>query len=419
MFPEEAAGRVDLPTCVPVAAMTLMPEESTRVLDNLSTSVLIIDHGSALQYLNNAAEALLGVGRNQAVGRTLAELLWDSRDLEEVVARALLAMRPYSRRELSLHARQGDGLLIVDCTVAPYEGEAWPGAALIEIADATRHQRLTRETALLSQVGGSRMMIRQLAHEIKNPLGGLRGAAQLLERQLRDARQREYTTVIISEADRLAALADALLGPGQALHKESINIHELLQHVMCLLVTAATSGTAGNAAADVFADPAREVETCVAAPGGCAHMPRRSCRLIIERDYDPSLPPLLLDRNHLIQILLNLGRNAMQAIAQNPDGGRLLLRTRALRNASIGTRRHRLVASVQFQDNGPGVPEELREALFYPLVTGRTDGTGLGLALAQDLVSRHGGLIEFESRTGLTTFTILLPFHAADTAANP
>jgi two-component system nitrogen regulation sensor histidine kinase GlnL len=179
-----------------------------------------------------------------------------------------------------------------------------------------------------------------------------------------------------------------LLGPHHAPRKESINIHELLQHVGHLL------------AAD--------------APPGVA----------IERDYDPSLPPLQLDRNLIIQAMLNLGRNAMQAIAQNIEknsaqtsvrGGRIVLRTRALTNVNIGARRYRLVASVQFEDNGPGVPEQLRDTLFYPLVTGRADGTGLGLAVAQDLVSRHDGLIEFDSRPGLTTFTILLPFHAADT----
>ena len=262
---------------------------------------------------------------------------------------------------------------------------ARPARSLIEISDATQHQRITRETALLTQIGGSRLMIRQLAHEIKNPLGGLRGAAQLLARQLSDASMREYTTVIISEADRLVTLVDTLLGPGHAPRKEPINIHELLQHVGHLL------------AAD--------------APAG----------VVVDRDYDPSLPPLRLDRNLIIQAMLNLGRNAMQALASNTASTRnapaaSVLRTRALTNVNIGARRHRLVASVQFEDNGPGVPEHLRDTLFYPLVTGRADGTGLGLAVAQDLVSRHDGLIEFESRPGQTTFTILLPFHAADTS---
>lgn len=367
----------------PSLRMTSVMADSGRILDSLSTSVLIVDRARALLYLNVAAEALFGVSRNQVRGRPLAELLQDSAVLDAVIDRAATTSRPFSRRELALRPIYGDGELIVDCTVAPYEESGAPGAVLIEISDGTQHQRITRETALLTQIGGSRLMIRQLAHEIKNPLGGLRGAAQLLARQLDDASMREYTTVIISEADRLVTLVDTLLGPGHAPRKESINIHELLQHVGHLLAADAPS-------------------------------------VVVDRDYDPSLPPLRLDRNLIIQAMLNLGRNALQAIAQsmgqnNGRTGRLVLRTRALTNVNIGARRYRLVASVQFEDNGPGVPEHLRDTLFYPLVTGRADGTGLGLAVAQDLVSRHDGLIEFESRPGLTIFTILLPFHAADT----
>lgn len=367
----------------PSLLMTTVMADSTRILDSLSTSVLIVDNERRLLYLNVSAETLFGVSRNQARGRPLAELLHDSEALAAVIDRAATTSRPFSRRELELRPIYGDGELIVDCTVAPYEESGAPGAVVIEISDATQHQRITRETALLTQIGGSRLMIRQLAHEIKNPLGGLRGAAQLLARQLSDASMREYTTVIISEADRLVTLVDTLLGPGHAPRKEQINIHELLQHVGHLL------------AAD--------------APAG----------VVVDRDYDPSLPLLHLDRNLIIQAMLNLGRNALQALAPNAGTarpGRLVLRTRALTNVNIGARRYRLVASVQFEDNGPGVPEHLRDTLFYPLVTGRADGTGLGLAVAQDLVSRHDGLIEFESRPGLTTFTILLPFHAADTA---
>jgi two-component system nitrogen regulation sensor histidine kinase GlnL len=349
-----------------------------RILDGLTTSILIVDGTQSLIYLNVAAETLFGVSRNQVLGKPLSDLLIDAKALSAVVARAVETWRPISRRELALQPLYGDSELTVDCNVAPFEEAGTPSAVMIEISDATQHQRITRENALLTQIGGSRAMIRQLAHEIKNPLGGLRGAAQLLERQLADASMREYTSVIISEADRLATLVDTLLGPGHHPRKESVNIHELLQHVGHLL------------SAD--APPS----------------------VTIERDYDPSLPPFLLDRHQIIQAMLNLGRNAVQALSSRPEGGRITLRTRALTAENIGTRRYRLVACVQFEDNGPGVPEHLRDTLFYPLVTGRVDGTGLGLAVAQDLVSRHDGLIEFESRPGLTTFTILLPFHAPD-----
>lgn len=352
--------------------------EATRILDGLSTSVLIVDEHHAVAYLNVAAETLFGVSRNQSRGRPLRELIADATALGTMIERAVETWRPYSRRELALRPLAGDGELIVDCTVAPFEDAAAPGSVIIEISDATQHQRITRETALLTQIDGSRLMIRQLAHEIKNPLGGLRGAAQLLARQLADASMREYTSIIISEADRLVALVDSLLGPGHAPRKEPINIHELLQHVRHLLAADAPS-------------------------------------IAIDRDYDPSLPPLRLDRNLIIQAMLNIGQNALQALAHaHTPNGRLVLRTRALTNVNIGARRHRVVASVQFEDNGPGVPEQLRETLFYPLVTGRSDGTGLGLAIAQELVARHDGLIEFESRPGRTVFTILLPFNASD-----
>jgi two-component system nitrogen regulation sensor histidine kinase GlnL len=222
-------------------------------------------------------------------------------------------------------------------------------------------------------------MVRKLAHEIKNPLGGLRGAAQLLERQLRDEAMREYTEVIISEADRLAALVDSMLGPVRAPQKEQLNVHEICEHVYHLLRSEAPSG------------------------------------VLIERDYDPSLPGAQLDRHQIVQAMLNIGRNALQAVGAR---GHIGLRTRVLTGQSIGSVRHRLVASVQVEDDGPGVPADIRETLFYPLVTGRSEGTGLGLAVAQDLVTRHGGLIEFTSAPGRTQFTILLPLDTGDAAAH-
>jgi two-component system nitrogen regulation sensor histidine kinase GlnL len=349
--------------------------DPARILDGLTTSVLLVDRSMTVLGLNVAAESLLGVSRNHACGRALSDLLRQGEEFLELVARAFERWQPYSLRELPITPAATGESLFIDCSVGPFEDLGNTPTLLIELSDATQHQRISRETALLTQVGGSRAMIRQLAHEIKNPLGGLRGAAQLLDRQLPDPAMREYTTVIIAEADRLATLVDALLGPGHAPRRESTNIHEVLQHVGYLLAASAPPG------------------------------------VVIERDYDPSLPRMLIDRNQIIQAMLNLGRNALQAVE---SGGRIMLRTRALTNVSIGTRRHRLVASIQFEDDGPGVPESLRDTLFYPLVTGRDGGTGLGLAVAQDLVSRHDGLIEFASKPGQTVFTIQLPFETKD-----
>jgi two-component system nitrogen regulation sensor histidine kinase GlnL len=341
------------------------------VLDGLATCVLWLDASGAVLHLNEPAEDLFGLSRSHAAGRAVRDLLKSNLEIEGVIGRARGAGAQYSRRELPFEAGPAAPTRYVDVTVTPFDAPGFPGGTIVEISDVTQHQRILRENALLTQLGGSRAMVRQLAHEIKNPLGGLRGAAQLLERQLRDPSLHEYTTVIIAEADRLAALVDALLGPGQPPRKEPANIHELVQHVGHLLAAEAPPGVA------------------------------------IERDYDPSLPRLRLDRNHIIQALLNLGRNAIQAVGER---GRIVLRTRALTNASIGSRRYRVVASIQVEDDGPGVPAELKDTVFYPLITGRQGGTGLGLAVAQDLIGRHDGLIEFDSRPGRTVFTLLLPF---------
>lgn len=339
--------------------------------DALTTAVLIVDARGAIHYLNGAAQSLLAVGRSQARGRPLGELIRDAAPLEAVILRALEQGEPVAAREVQLTpVARSDGQLTVDCTASPHGGEL----ALLEVVDTTRQRRIDRDTALLSQLGGSRLMVRQLAHEIKNPLGGLRGAAQLLERELSGSGLREYTQVIIREADRLRALVDNLLGPHTPPRKEPVNLHELTQHVFHLVRSEAPEG------------------------------------ISIVRDYDPSLPVLALDRDQIVQAFLNLARNAVQVLDRI---GRVTIRTRAMNNVTIGAQRHRTVAAIAFEDNGPGVPPELRETLFYPLVTGREGGTGLGLAVAQDLVTRHGGLIEFESRPGRTVFTVLLPLEGA------
>jgi two-component system, NtrC family, nitrogen regulation sensor histidine kinase GlnL len=348
--------------------------DSTELLDALVTSVFLLDHDLHVGYLNAAAQTLLGLGANQALGRRITDLMRGADTLLPLFDRALKGGEGVVQRELAWPAPGGVDR-ILDCAVTQIiVGQENP-RLLLEIEDITQHRRLTRENALLAQLGGSRLMVRQLAHEIKNPLGGLRGAAQLLERELLDPALREYTRVIISEADRLTNLLDSMLGPGRPPAKQLLNVHELLERVYHLLRGEAPEG------------------------------------VVVERDYDPSLPPFTVDPNHIIQAMLNLGRNAIQALSgSGVQSPKLTLRTRAATNVSIGgTQRHRLVASIQFEDNGPGVLNEIRDTIFYPLVSGRSDGTGLGLGIAQDLVSRHGGLIEFDSAPGRTIFVISLP----------
>ena len=348
--------------------------DPAQLLDALATAVMVVDRRCCILHLNAAAEDLLATGGASARGRRVADLLVGGDNMESLIVRARVGAEALVQRELELvPAMRGDARYLVDCVLSPLGTAAAEGSVLVEIWDTTRQARISRENALLAQLGGSRMMARQLAHEIKNPLGGLRGAAQLLERELPDEGLREYTRVIIGEADRLRALVDSLLGPPRALHREPANVHELLDHVFRLVRAEAPDAVA------------------------------------IVRDYDPSLPAMQLDRDQVIQAMLNLARNAVQALGSH---GQLLLRTRALTGANIGEKRHRVVASVQFEDNGPGVPPDLGETIFYPLVTAQPGGSGLGLAVAQDIATRHDGLVEFESRPGRTVFSLLLPIGA-------
>lgn len=314
---------------------------------------------------------MLGVSRNRARGQSLLQLVDDEPEMREILARVAATGDHYANEmrlaPTEVHAAER----IVDCHVSPIDIEA--AELLVEITDVTRRSQISRENALLIQHGAGRQMIRQLAHEIKNPLGGIRGAAQLLERQLDDPELREYTDVVISETDRLAGLVDQLLGPGGPPNKEPVNVHELLEYVVRI----------------VEAEDHRQ--------------------LSIRRDYDPGLPEIDLDRDQMVQALMNVVRNAAAALEGH---GTITLRSRAVTNFTIGDARHRVIASIEIEDDGPGIPRELQDSVFYPLVTSRPDGTGLGLPAAQELLSRHDGLIEFESRPGQTVFYVRIPLSA-------
>jgi two-component system nitrogen regulation sensor histidine kinase GlnL len=298
----------------------------------------------------------------------LLQLIDDEPEMRELLSRVSATGDHYANElrlaPTEIHAEER----VIDCHVSSINIDN--ASLLVEITDVTRRNQITRENALLIQHGAGRQMIRQLAHEIKNPLGGIRGAAQLLERQLDDPEQREYTDVVISETDRLAGLVDTLLGPGGPPNKESINVHELLEYVVRII----------------------EAED------------HKS--LTVKRDYDPGLPDIDLDRDQMVQAFLNLVGNAAAAL----DGhGTITLRSRAVTNFTIGNVRHRVIASIEIEDDGPGIPTELQDSVFYPMVTSKPEGTGLGLPAAQELISRHGGLIEFESRPGRTVFIVRIP----------
>jgi two-component system nitrogen regulation sensor histidine kinase GlnL len=343
--------------------------DSTKaIIDNLTTAVLLLGPDLRLLAMNPAAEELLDVSANQVLGTSAEGLLPETALFATALARAAISGAPFTEREMRLALPAHT--ITVDCSVSPMGESGGEARLLVELVQVDRHRRITREEQGVARNTSVRALMRGLAHEIRNPLGGLRGAAQLLERQLVDDALKEYTQVIVHEADRLQDLLDRMLGPRGLPNKRSINIHEVTERVRALLSAEAPPG------------------------------------VHVTRDYDPSIPPVYADPELLIQATLNMARNAVQAL----DGrGELQLRTRIQRRFTIGQICHRLVVRIEVHDDGPGVPEELREQVFFPLVTGRSDGTGLGLSIAQSLAHQHGGLIEYTSIPGDTTFSLVLP----------
>jgi len=348
--------------------MALSQEKS--ILEQLGTSVLVLDDQLRIVFMNPAAEMLLGFSFKRARGELLETLVrCDGVSFQERLYEYLLSGRTYTERELRLTLTD-QREVTVDCTVAPVaEGDLAP-AALIEIQQIDRHMRISRDSRQLTELSASREMIRGLAHEVKNPLGGIRGAAQLLQEELESDNLREYTRVIIDEADRLQILVDRMLGPPNRPQKTHIDLHDILEHVYRLV--------------------ARE------APPGVK----------LVRDYDPSIPEVFADRDLLIQAFLNIARNAMQAVGSE---GKIVFSSRVLHKYTIASKRHRLVANAGIIDNGPGIPVHLQNRVFYPMVTMREGGTGLGLSLAQEFVRQHEGVIELDSRPGRTRFRVLIP----------
>lgn len=353
--------------------MKPMPDSilSARLLEHQSIALLLLDAKLRVVYLNPSAENLLGVSLRQALKQPVRAILPGESHLPEVLSQSMASGHPCTFREMTLHAAGRD--VMVDCAVSPLIDPELGDGLLIEMMDVDRHMRIAREEQLLAQQQASRTLLRGLAHEIKNPLGGLRGAAQLLHGELQDAELQEYTEVIMREADRLRTLVDRMIGPHVLPKKRMLNLHEPLEHVRRLV-----------------------------------RMEMKDSTVQILSDYDPSIPDLCADPDLLIQAVLNIVRNAVQVMEGQPDA-RIVIRTRVLRQFNVGSTRHRLVARIDIEDNGPGIPPALQDTLFLPMVSGREGGTGLGLAISQSLIAQHGGLIEFSSFPGQTTFTILMP----------
>ena len=379
-------------------------------LDLLATAIMLVDDRLTVRYANPAAENLFELSSKALVGQTVADIFTDARVLGAAIEYALANNCSYTEHDLELDAA-GRNKLHLSCTISPVEMEGRSegrqgradslvvqppvcgkramapapatgrsanvsqGLLLLEFRHIEQQLKIAREERLLDQSHANRELIRNLAHEIKNPLGGIRGAAQLLDRELDRPNLHEYTQVIMKEADRLQSLMDRLLTPHRLPRPALLNIHEVLERVRSLILAEYPQG------------------------------------VTIQRDYDTSLPLLQGDKEQLIQVVLNIMRNAAQAMSGN---GQITLKTRVARQATLARRRYKHALELQISDTGPGIAEELRERIFYPLVSGREGGSGLGLTLAQTFVTQHHGAITFESQPGNTTFTLLLPINYSE-----
>jgi two-component system nitrogen regulation sensor histidine kinase GlnL len=349
-----------------------MPDFPYLTLEYLATAIILLDDESRIAYINPAAEHLFDLNDKILHGLPLQQVFTHTEQLANAMQQAVHNNASYIEHDLTL-GTHAHGKLHLHCAASPLQFTK--RYLLLEFHAMDRPLKLAREEQMLDQTQANRLLLRNLAHEIKNPLGGIRGAAQLLEQELEKPALREYTQVIVQEADRLRSLMEKLLAPQNASHYSALNIHEVLERVRSVVL------------AEIPDD------------------------LKIKRDYDISLPALVGDKEQLIQVMLNIVRNAAQAMEGK---GLIVLRTRIARQVTLIKQRHRLAVMVQIIDNGPGIPQELKDKIFYPLVSGHADGHGLGLTLAQDYVSQHHGTIEFDSEPGRTCFTVMLPVPSPD-----
>jgi len=359
-----------------------MPPDYKILLDNLTTAIIVTDENLRLVYMNPACEALLKVSFTHSIGSSIHHFYHElySNDKSTPLEKAAQTLKDgslYTKRKARWRLGNNEAIT-VDYTVTPLPDLH---QILFEIQPLDRLLQISREETLIASQSTTRNLLRGLAHEVKNPLGGIRGSAQLLEKELEEISDnpdlKDYTNVIISESDRLRNLVDRILGPRQPIDFIDVNIHEILERVITLIY-AETKGS-----------------------------------ITLVRNYDPSIPDIKGDLELLIQALLNIVRNATQALNsqkgsanENPT---ITISTRVQRQFTIGRQHYSLVACITIADNGPGIPTDIIEDIFYPMISGRAEGTGLGLSISQQLINQHKGLIECESEPGDTRFSIYIP----------
>ncbi len=363
--------------------LSFLPTTSSDVsssysgLELLAAAVLLLQSDGRVTYVNPAAENLFELSRPKFLGRTPRELFGQCSALLAAIDKTVVSGASYIEQELELGV-PGKNKLHLTCTVSPVaDGDA---TLLLEFRHIDQQLKIAREERLLEQQQANRDLIRSLAHEIKNPLGGIRGAAQLLEGELDGPQFREYTQVIIGEADRLQSLVNRLLTPHRLPTYRRTNIHEILARARSVIQ---------------------------------AEFPA----IALDSDFDISIPEFDADPEQLMQVVLNIVKNAAQAVSGATAHPRIRLETRVARGITLAKKRHKLALALSIADNGPGVPDDIREKIFYPLVSGRVGGSGLGLTIAQTFVAQHNGTIEWTSTPGSTVFTILLPLEMTRSSA--
>jgi len=345
---------------------------SDLIDDTLSTAIIVLDTAFTILKMNAAAENLFGQSRERVINKSFNIILNQElkrEDLQFALDFVSKNAKPHAIRGCYLHNKQ-ERITTIDCIANPLFIQGDYMGIVLELYRTDHQLKVVREEQLLCQQEATQKLVRGMAHEIKNPLGGVRGAAQLLESELSDEALKEYTTIIIAEADRLKNLVDRMLGARAPNKNQLINIHEVLERVRRL----------------VKADIPQGVQ--------------------LTFDYDPSIPTFNADLDNLIQIVLNIVVNALKAVGEN---GNIQFKTRIMRNHIINHKQHKLSLRLEVKDDGVGVPDDIHDKLFFPMISGSTEGTGLGLSIAQSLAQRQNGVIEFESQAGATCFILSLP----------
>lgn len=348
-----------------------------NLLDNLSTAVFVLDGNLTVQYANHAAQAVFERSLNLLIGCSFNQFIASSSLDFERFQNSMQYGEVYSDSEVSFKFIDGRHTQADVSVTSILENQ--DKRLLVEIRLVEQQKKITQENHQWAQQQAARELVRGLAHEIKNPLGGIRGAAQLLGKQLPNEELKEFTQVIIEQSDRLTNLVDRLLGPNLRPNFDWCNVHQVLEKV-CTLVRL---------------DPSHNIT--------------------ITRDYDPSIPDVYLDQDMLQQATLNIVRNSVQVLSENLDIiGEISVVTRIERQVIIHGDCFPLCVKIQIIDNGPGIPTELKNTLFYPMVSSKKEGSGLGLSISQTLIGHHRGKIEVDSWPGRTEFTLYIPIEKKD-----